>query len=107
MAARKSPPNGKPWTPEIVRRRLRTSMIANRLTDHILGTVEMTSTQVTAALGLLRKTMPDLSAISHSGSIETSKPEELSDEQLANIATASGRRTIEAESGEEEPSEIH
>jgi hypothetical protein len=107
MAARNKPPEGKQWTPEIVRRRLKTSMIANRLTDHILGEVEMTSTQVTAALGLLRKTMPDLSAISHSGSIETTKPEELSDSQLADIATRSGNRAIEAQSGEEEPSELH
>lgn len=49
------------WTPEIVRSRIRTSQIARRLTDHVLGQVEMSATQVTAALGLLRKTLPDLS----------------------------------------------
>jgi len=56
MAARK-----RTWTPEIVRSRIRTSMLVHRLTGHVLGTVEMTATQVTAGLGLLRKTLPDLS----------------------------------------------
>ena len=36
-------------------------MIAHRLQKHILGKCDMSQTQVTAALGLLRKTLPDLS----------------------------------------------
>ncbi|MEQ9487468.1 MAG: hypothetical protein RIM72_00595 [Alphaproteobacteria bacterium] len=31
-----------------------------RLQDHVLGKAELTNTQVTAALGLLKKTLPDL-----------------------------------------------
>lgn len=49
------------WTPEIVRGRIKTGLLAQRLQNHGLGKVEMTPTQVTAALGLLRKTLPDLS----------------------------------------------
>ena len=45
---------------ENTRMRIKTSMIANRLMDHVLGKCEMSNTQVTAALGLLRKTLPDL-----------------------------------------------
>jgi hypothetical protein len=93
--------------PEVVRQRIQTSQLVNRLTDHAHGHVEMTSTQVTAALGLLRKSLPDLTAITHSGSIETTKPEELSDERLAHIAAGSSSGASETPWSEEEPREIH
>lgn len=38
-------------------------MLVNRLTDHVVGKVEMSPTQVRAAEVLLRKTLPDLSAV--------------------------------------------
>ena len=74
MAARK-----RTWTPEKVRERMRTTMLVRRLTKHVLGKVEMSSTQVTAALGLLKKTLPDLNAIEHSGEI---KQRDVSDQPL-------------------------
>lgn len=37
-------------------------MLINRLMDHVLGEVEMTSTQVRAAEALLKKCLPDLKA---------------------------------------------
>ena len=40
---------------------------ANSKIKHIKGEIKMESTQVTAALGLLRKTLPDLAAITISG----------------------------------------
>ena len=83
------------WTPDIVRQRIRTSMITRRLTEHVLGNVEMTTSQVTAALGLLRKSLPDLTAVSHSGSVETVRPNELTNEQLADIAAGSSPRVVE------------
>ena len=49
------------------RERIRTSQIINRLEGHILGEIELETTQVTAALGLLRKTIPDLTATKISG----------------------------------------
>jgi len=50
-----------------VREKIRASQLVNRLEDHVLGTVEMTSTQVSAALGLLKKCVPDLSATELTG----------------------------------------
>ncbi len=50
-----------------VREKIRASQLVNRLEDHVLGTVEMTSTQVSAALGLLKKCVPDLQAVEHGG----------------------------------------
>jgi hypothetical protein len=47
---------------EDTRSKIQASQLINRLTNHVLGKVDMTSTQVTAALGLLKKTLPDLSA---------------------------------------------
>ena len=44
------------------RERIRTSMLINRLQDHVLGRCEMTLSQVKAALSVLRKTLPDLKA---------------------------------------------
>ena len=53
------------------RKKIQASQLINRLTDHILGKVELTSTQVTAALGLLKKTLPDLSNVTLDGSLDT------------------------------------
>jgi hypothetical protein len=48
---------------QATRNKIRTSMLINRLEDHIVGKVDLSATQVTAALGLIRKTLPDLKAI--------------------------------------------
>lgn len=64
MAARKTPSLTDAW-----REKIQTSMIINRLQDHINGTIELSSTQVSAALGLLKKTAPDLSAVEQSGEV--------------------------------------
>lgn len=44
------------------RAKIQTSMLINRLSDFVNGKIELTPAQVTAALGLLRKTAPDLQA---------------------------------------------
>lgn len=44
------------------RAKIRNSNILNALIEHIEGRREMGATQVSAALGLLRKILPDLSA---------------------------------------------
>ena len=45
------------------RAKIANSSILNALIEHIEGRREMASTQVTAALGLLKKVMPDLSSV--------------------------------------------
>ena len=49
------------------RTKIANSQILNRLVGHVEGTVELSSTQVTAALGLLKKVMPDLQSTTISG----------------------------------------
>jgi hypothetical protein len=52
---------------DAVRARIRAGGIAKRLEQHVLGKVEMSASAVTAALGLLRKVVPDLQAHEHTG----------------------------------------
>lgn len=51
------------------RTKIANSQILKRLIDHAEGRVEMTQTQVTAALALMRKVLPDLTAVEHSGDV--------------------------------------
>ena len=53
-------------TPEH-RSKIANSQILNRLIDHHLGKLELSKTQVDVGLALLKKVMPDLQAIQHSG----------------------------------------
>jgi hypothetical protein len=55
---------------ELWRRKIRTGSLINRLRNHVYGNVSMSKTQVAAAIALLRKTMPDVASIEHSGGIE-------------------------------------
>lgn len=104
MAAR-----NRTWTPEKVRQRIQTTMLVKRLTDHVVGKVEMSATQLRAAEILLRKRLPDLSAVEHSGSVEHRRVDELTDseiaERLERIRAAAG--TAEAPASAQEPSPVH
>jgi hypothetical protein len=95
------------WTPDIVRQRIKTSHLVRVLQEHVFGETELSATQLRAAECLLRKTLPDQSAIAHTGTLELTKPEELTDIALANIASGSRNRVTEAPAGQEEPSELH
>jgi hypothetical protein len=51
------------YHPDEVRQKIRTSQIINRLNSFIFGEIELAPHQVTAALGLIKKTLPDLAAV--------------------------------------------
>lgn len=51
------------------RAKIQKSNILNALIEHVEGKREMSSTQVTAALGLLKKAFPDLAALQVDGQI--------------------------------------
>ncbi len=63
MAARKL----RPKHTDEIRNKIRASQLVNRLENHVFGETELSSTQVTAALGLLKKCVPDIQAVTHSG----------------------------------------
>lgn len=47
---------------ERLRAKINSTLLVKALTEHINGKREMSTTQVTAAMGLLRKTLPDLNS---------------------------------------------
>lgn len=49
------------------RLKIKNSNILNVLIEHVQGGREMSSTQVTAGIALLKKVMPDLANVQHSG----------------------------------------
>jgi hypothetical protein len=53
--------------PEEHRLKIANSNILRALIEHACGEREMSPSQVTAGLGLLKKVLPDLQAITHSG----------------------------------------
>lgn len=71
------------------RAKIQNSNILNALIEHVQGEREMSSTQVTAAIALMKKVLPDLQSatIEHSGSIST-RPDKMTDEELENIAAS-------------------
>ena len=66
MAARKR----RTWIDDKWRERIQAGVLVERLVKHALGQIEMTATQLRAAEILLKKTIPDLSAVEHSGELE-------------------------------------
>ena len=51
------------------RTKIQNSKILSRLISHVEGTADMSQTQVTAGVALLRKIMPDLSSIDMTANI--------------------------------------
>lgn len=62
MAARLNPRHQ-----DMVRDKIQASQLINRLTEHALGKIDLEPTQVKAIEILLKKSIPDLSAVSISG----------------------------------------
>jgi hypothetical protein len=58
-----------PWT-DVQRERIKAGELIEALTEHALGLRKMTTSQVTAALGLIKKRLPDLVAVELNGNLE-------------------------------------
>ena len=56
-----------------VRAKIQTSQLINRLTEHALGNVELSQSQVRAIEILIKKTLPDLSAVQWGADEDTAK----------------------------------
>lgn len=50
--------------------KIQNSNILNALVEHVEGKREMTSTQVSAGIALLKKVMPDMQSVQHEGTGE-------------------------------------
>jgi cell division septal protein FtsQ len=78
------------------RSKIRNSRILSALIEHVEGTREMTATQVSAGLGLLKKVFPDLSSVSVAAEVTHRRATELTDDELAAIAAGGGKSAPEA-----------
>ena len=54
-----------------VRSKIQTSQLLNRLTEHALGIIELSQSQVRAIEILIKKTLPDLSSIELKGDADS------------------------------------
>lgn len=79
--------------------KIRNSNILNALIEHAEGSRDMSSTQVTAGLGLLRKVLPDLAASEVTHRVE--RAEELTDEQIASRLAELRSRGIASSDGDD------
>jgi hypothetical protein len=52
------------------REKIKATLLLKKLTEHVLGTVELSSTQVAAAKILLGKTLPDLSQVDMTAEVD-------------------------------------
>ena len=79
---------------DLTRQRIQAAAIINRLTEHLHGKIELSPTQVRCAEILLRKVLPDLAMIEHSGNVThnyAEVPQVLSEEEwLKKRAIVSG-----------------
>ncbi len=77
--------------------KIQNAKIVDRLIDHFNGKVELTQSQCNVGIALIKKHLPDMKAVEHSGSIET-KPEKMTEEELdaaikqALAGTADGKK---------------
>lgn len=86
--------------PESHRLKIKNSNILNALIQHVEGKREMSASQVTAGLGLLRKVLPDLAASADVGDCGELRPvNRLTDDELEAIAAGSGAGTDTQETG--------
>lgn len=66
MAAKKGPARSMQMGAEH-RDKIKNSNILSALIEHVEGKREMSASQVTAGLGLLKKVMPDMATVTHEG----------------------------------------
>lgn len=80
--------------------KIQNSNILNALIEHVEGIRDMSATQVSAGLGLLKKVLPDLQATADSDGDGELKPvSRLTDEELEAIAAGRSAGAPEKEEG--------
>jgi hypothetical protein len=63
--------------------KIKVGHILRRLLKHFDGSLELSASQVSVGLALLKKRLPDLKQMEHTGSVDHRHTEELSDDEIA------------------------
>lgn len=87
--------------------KIQNSNILNALIEHATGVREMSATQVTAGLGLLKKVLPDMSAVEHSGELSNKNTREMTDAELATVLAGSDRGSEGNDAAPLDPSQLN
>lgn len=87
------------WTPDKVRERIRVTKLIQALEQHALGRRPMSATQIRAAEVALRKALPDLTAVEHSGFVETPPTREELLARLTSLHTRAVERVERQRAG--------
>jgi hypothetical protein len=100
------------WHQEDARKKIQTSQLINRLTNHALADKPiMDASQVKAAQILLAKAVPDLSSVELSGAnggpIEYRDINSVTDAELLLIADGRSQGNTDSPNGEEVPDSVH
>lgn len=98
-----------------VRAKIQTSQLVNRLNDHALGKIELSASQIKAIEILIRKTLPDLSAVTMDMNANVAVAQydldKLDDRELNAVESALLKAAIaggsESGAGETPPDSIH
>lgn len=61
---------GNDWEVD-TRAKIQSSKIVNRLIDHVNGLITLESTQVSAAVALMKKVLPDTVFVEHAGEVSS------------------------------------
>jgi hypothetical protein len=96
---------------EETRAKIQTSQLINRLQDHIFGKVDLVPTQVQSALGLLKKTLPDLSQSETTHTVKREATDYTREELIALLAESrqedGGAGTASEDGRGREPDSVH
>jgi hypothetical protein len=87
--------------------KIRTGHILRRLLKHFDGSLELTASQVNVGLALLKKKLPDLKQMEHTGEVSHKHTEELSRDELLHIAAAGRAGSSEKGRSSGEPKKLH
>ena len=90
------PPHLSPGHIEKIKSKIKTHWLLKKLEDHIASAEgTMVPSAVTAAGILLKKVLPDLASVEHSGEIATVSAELMNDNELATVASRGSNHPAE------------
>ena len=82
-------------TADAVRERIRVSLLIRRLMQHSMGEIELKDSQIRSIEILLRKAIPDLKSVEHTGGMTIQHVREMTDEQLYALLAGNSSGTAD------------
>ena len=87
--------------------KIKTGHLLRRLIKHFNGELELSASQITVGLALLKKTLPDLKQTEHTGEVSHKHTQEMTRDELLRIAATGSAGNTKARPGSGEPESVH